>query len=71
MVQKILHRAADAAVVVRRAQDIHVSLLHPLLQSRKSFGLVGGIRIKQRQRFVQQIQHVHSHSRGLKLLRGS
>ena len=59
MVEKIFQRAADAAVIIRRAENEDVGFVHAFLQGLKFRRVVGSVRIVKRERLILEIQQIH------------
>src|SRR5690242_3298616 len=62
MTQEILHRAAHAAVIIGRAQNISVGSIDSRFQGWKVLRAVGRLRIIERQRLLQEIQYINTHA---------
>src|SRR5439155_4865911 len=65
MIEKILHRAADAAVVIGRAEHVNVRALHAGLQRVEPGRVVGRVRVIERQRLCFKIERIHDAALGL------
>src|SRR5690349_7062125 len=59
MVEEILQRAADTAVIIRRTQDENIRRFNPRLQRRETGLTVSRLHIKQGQRLFAEVKHVH------------
>ena len=69
VVEEVLRRAADAAVVVGRAEDNHIGPMHPGLELGVTGQVVSGVRVVEGERLLLQVQYIHRATRGLKFLR--
>jgi hypothetical protein len=58
MIEEILRRAADAAVVVRRPEHDDLRRVNALLKGRETWKIVGDVRIVEGERFFFEIQHI-------------
>src|SRR5215469_3765855 len=59
MVEEILQRAAETAVIIRCAEHYNISFIHSRLQGREFRRVVSGVRIIKRQRLGLKIEHIH------------
>ena len=67
VVEKILHRAADAAMVIGRPQQNDIRTFHARLQSRVVRRVVSRVGVVKCERFFLQIEHVHGTTSRLEL----
>ena len=69
MVEEILHRTANAAVIIGRAKNVNVGGFDALFEVLKPFGLMRGIGIEQGERFTEEVENVDAHARSFQLVR--
>ena len=70
VVEKVFHRAADAAVIIRRAEEDHIGAFHACLEFSVAGQVVGGVGIVKGQRFLFEIKYVHGAAIGPQALGG-
>src|SRR5689334_856143 len=58
MVQEILQSAADAPVVIGRAEDIYIGSIDARFQAWEYVGAVSRLRVVERQRLLQQVEDI-------------
>jgi hypothetical protein len=68
MIEEVLQRAREAAVVIRRAEQDYVRSVHPGFQLREGHALVRDFRVEQRERFFGEVQQIHLHAGGGELV---
>ena len=59
VIEKILQRAADAAVVIRRAEHEHIRRLDARLERSEPRLTVCRLNVEQRERLFAQVEQVH------------
>jgi len=59
VVEEIFHRAADAAVIIGRAEEDNVSAIDAGLEFSVTGKFVGGVGIVESERFFFEVEHVH------------
>ncbi len=69
MVEEILRRAADAAVVIGRAEEDDVGVFDARAQGGVGGAFVGGVGIVKGERFVLEVEDVHGAAGGFELFR--
>ena len=68
MVQEIFGRAADAPMIIGRAEENHIGAIYPCLQFCVARQIMRDVGIVERERFLLEIQQIDSATERLKFI---